>query len=89
MATPRIDLTDSVGFELPWTAENSAELRQFLGTVTGRRALGQLILKRPVANERSDAFKRGIQSAIIEGYEEAVHSLGRLTDSAKSVTKGK
>ena len=89
MAIARIDLTDSVGFELPWTAENSSELRQFLGSVTGRRMLGQLILKRPAVSERSDSFKRGVQSGVLEGYDEAVHRLGALTDSTKSVTKGK
>lgn len=88
-AAKRIDLTDSVGFELPWTAEDSATLRHFLGTTTGRRMLGQLILKRPPATERSDAFKRGIQSGVVEGYEEAVHRLSFLTDSSKSVVKDK
>lgn len=87
MPAKRIDLTDSVGFELPWTAEDSATLRQFLATNTGKRMLGKLILKRPAMTERSDPFKRGIQSAEVSGYEEAVHVLGWLTDSDKSVKK--
>lgn len=87
MPGKRIDLTDSVGFELPWTAEDCATWRQFLNTITGRRVLGQLILKRPHASERTDPFKRGIQSAVQEGYEEAVTRLGLLTNPEKSVTK--
>lgn len=89
MATKRIDLTDSVGFELPWTAEDAAALRAFLSTTTGRRLVGQLLLKRPSVSERSDPFKRGIQSGVHEGYDEAVNRLGFLTDSTKSVTKDK
>lgn len=87
MAQKRLDLTDSVGFELPWTAEDAAALRAFLSTATGRRMLGQLMLKRPSVSERSDPFKRGIQSAVHEGYDEALNRLGFLTDSTKSVTK--
>ncbi len=85
----RLDLTDSVGFELPWTAEDSATLREFLKTTTGKRMLGRLIFKRPAAVERSDPFKRGIQSAIQEGYEEALQTIGFLTNSEKSVVKDK
>jgi hypothetical protein len=85
MPAKKIDLTDCIGFELPWTAQDSAALRAFLETGTGRRMLGRLILKRPAATERSDPFKRGIQSAIAEGYDEAVHTIGFLTDSSKSV----
>jgi hypothetical protein len=64
MPVKRIDLTDCVGLELPWTAEDSAALRHFLGTNTGRRFIGQLILKRPPASEKSDAVKRAIQSGV-------------------------
>lgn len=87
MATQRHDLTDSIGFELPWTAEDSAALRQFIASTAGKRMLGQLILKRPHASERTDPFKRGIQSAVQEGYEEAVQRIGLLCNSEKSVTK--
>ncbi len=85
MAFKRIDLTDCVGFELPWTAEDSAVLRHFLGTVTGRRFVGQLLLKRPMATEKSDATKRLIQSGIVEGAEDTIFQIGRLADSSKSV----
>lgn len=87
MPAKRLDLTDSIGFELPWLAEDCAALRHFLETNTGRRMLGQLILKRPHASERTDPFKRGIQSAVQEGYEEAVQRIGLLTNPDKSVTK--
>lgn len=79
------DLTDSIGFSIPWTAEDSATLRHFLTTVTGRRMLGQLLTRRPVATNRTDAFRRSVESAVIEGYEDAVRELRILTDSTKSV----
>ncbi len=87
MPVKRLDLTDSVGLELPWTAEDSAGFRHFLSTVTGKRFLGQIILKRPIATEKSDAVKRAIQSAVVEGYEDAVFRIGWLADSDKSVKK--
>lgn len=83
----KVDLTQSIGFELPWTAEDSAILRAFLVSQTGRRTVGQLLLKRPAMSERSDAFKRGIQSGIVEGYDDAIYRLGWLTDSSRSVKK--
>ncbi len=85
MPVKRLDLTDSVGLELPWTAEDSAALRHFLATNTGRRFLGQLILRRPPATEKTDINKRAIQSGVQEGFEEAIFRIGFLSDSSKSV----
>lgn len=82
-----IDLTESFGLEVPWTAEDAAALRHFLGTTTGKRFLGQLFIRTPKASERSDAFKRGVQSGVQEGFSELTYAIGVLADSTKSVTK--
>ena len=87
MPTKRLDLTDSLGFEVPWTAEDSAALRHFLTTTTGKRFLGQLIYKRIHATEKSDATKRLIQSGMVEGNEETLYQISLLTNSEKSVKK--
>ena len=80
-----LDPTSALAFEVPWTAEDSAILRSFLSTTTGQRLLGKILIHRPTCSERTDPFKRGIQSAIGEGYDEMFHRLRALCDSTKSV----
>lgn len=85
MAEISLDLTESFGLDVPWTAEDAAATRAFLGSTTGKRFLGNIFFRRPACSERSDPFKRGIQSAIGEGYDEALHFVRSLADSTKSV----
>ncbi len=83
------DPTTELGFSVPWTAENAAELRNFMHSTTGKRLLGHFMFRRPTCSEKSDPFKRGVQSAIGEGYDELVHRISFFMNPDKSVTPTK
>lgn len=82
-----LDTADTIGFDIPWTAVDRATLFSFLETQTGLRLLGQLLTKRPVAGEKSDLNKRAMQSALIEGYEDAVSRIRFFATDEKSIKR--
>jgi len=68
-----------LGLTTPWTENDGAALRQYLGTVEGQRFLSKLFAMRPRATEKSDLARRAIQSGVSEGYEQLYHDIAYLS----------
>lgn len=77
-------LSKILGPKTPWEVVDADALRQFLGTVSGKRYLAKMFSLRPRATEKSDAVKRAIQSACQEGYEEFFQMTTTLSDSNRA-----
>lgn len=63
-----------------WSPKMAEETGAFLASNTGKQLLQRLLYLRPVFSGSADPNKRLIESGIVEGYEQALIELQKLTE---------